>query len=253
MAYRDDFGEVRGLEDELRRRAPEPDFDFFCALEHSLRMPPEPAYQRPSFSLRAALAGGLTVALVGGLAATGGLSYAASSVQGVAKVVRRAAAPKQAIVIRGLSAGGDQYRPGFGFGDPNHNHTGPPGLARQDVEPGTLAPPLQATATRDGFGATVSTSINFDEQAHLYISVIDAADTPLLLTQQSKRGGSKVGAGIKGPQTKFIQYAVLVPRTIPITLRIPANLLAKGQTYRLRIVAFDPQGNRSEIRVPFRA
>jgi hypothetical protein len=46
---------------------------------------------------------------------------------------------------------------------------------------------------------------------------------------------------------------VLVPRTIPITLRIPANLLEKGKAYRLRIVAFDPQGNRSEIRIPFRA
>ena len=24
-------------------------------------------------------------------------------------------------------AGGDQYRPGYGFGDPNHTHYGPPG------------------------------------------------------------------------------------------------------------------------------
>lgn len=253
MSDRDDFHDVRAFEDELRRSAPEPEFDFFCALEHSLRTPPAPSRQGPSLSFRAGVAGGLTAALVGGLAATGGLSYAASSVSGVAEVVRHAAAPKRAIAIRGLSAGGDQYRPGFGFGDPNHNHTGPPGLSRQDVEPGVLAPPLQATATRDGFGSTVSTSVNFDEQAHLYISVIDAADTPLLLTQRSKRGGSKVGAGISGPQTKFIQYAVLVPRTIPITLRIPVNLLTRGTTYRLRIVAFDPQGNRSELRIPFRA
>ena len=253
MSQRDDFHGVRALEDELRRRAPEPEFDFFCALEHSLRTPPAPTDARPSRPLRIGLAGGLTAALVGALAATGGLSYAASSVSGVAKVVRHAAGPKRAIVIRGLSAGGDQYRPGFGFGDPDHNHAGPPGLARQDVEPGALAPPLQATATRDGFGSTVSTSVSFDEQAHLYISVVDATGTPLLLTQRSKRGGSKVGAGVRGPQTKFIQYAVLVPRTIPITLRIPVNLLAKGKTYRLRIVAFDPQGNRSEIRIPFRA
>lgn len=253
MSHRDDVRELRALEDELRRLAPEPEFEYFHALEHSLLEPPAPSRERPSLSLRVGLAGGLTAVVVGGLAVTGGLSYAASSVAGVAKIVRHAASPRQAIVVRGLSAGGDQYRPGYGFGDPNHNHTGPPGLTRQDRKAGALAPPLQAKATHDGFGSTVSTSVNFDEQAHLYISVIDAADTPLLLTQRSKRGGSTVGAGVAGPQTKFIQYAVLVPRTIPITLRIPVNLLLRGQTYRLRIVAFDPQGNRSQLLIPFRA
>lgn len=250
MSDRDD---LRDLEDELRRRAPEPEFELACALEQLLREPPQPARRHPSLSLRVGVAGGLTAALVTALAATGSLSYAAYSVAGVARIVRHAATPKRAIVLRGLSAGGDQYRPGYGFGDPNHNHSGPPGLTREDVRPGTLAPPLQAKATHDGFGSTVSTSVNFDEQAHLWISVIDARDTPLLLTQKSRRGGSKIGHGISGPQTKFIQYAVLVPRTIPITLRIPANLLRTGRTYRLRIVAIDPQGNRSEILIPFRA
>lgn len=59
--------------------------------------------------------------------------------------------------------------------------------------------------------------------------------------------------GVADAQTTFIQYAVLVPRTIPMTLRIPANLLKRSTTYRLRIVAIDPQGNRSTLLIPFRA
>jgi hypothetical protein len=81
--------------------------------------------------------------------------------------------------------------------------------------------------------------------------VVDSTNRRLLLTQRSKRGGSKVGAPIAGPQTKVIQYAVLVPRTIPIQLRVPANLLDRKLTYRIRIVAVDPQGNRSTVLIPF--
>ena len=42
--------------------------------------------------------------------------------------------------MRGLTAGGDQYRPGYGFGDENHNHTGPPGLSGKG---GEKTPPAQ--------------------------------------------------------------------------------------------------------------
>ena len=255
MHDRDDPRALHALEQELRRHAPEPEFEFLMALQAELRAPePEPR-REPPVRLRFAFAGGLTVVLLAGLLATGGLSYAARSVSAAAKIVQRATRPQTAIVVRGLSAGSDQYRPGFGFGDPNHNHTGPPGLSRADAAgngTGPSAPPLEAKATRDKLAATVSTRITFDEQAHLWISVIDARGKPLLLTQDSKRGGSRVGNPLRGRQAKFLQYAVLVPRTIPITLRIPLNLLGSGQTYRLRIVAIDPDGNRSTILVPFR-
>lgn len=74
----------------------------------------------------------------------------------------------------------------------------------------------------------------------------------MLLTQRSRRGGSSIGRPVSGPQTKFIQYALLVPRTITIQLRVPANLLVPGRVYRIRILAIDAQGNRSTIFVPFR-
>jgi hypothetical protein len=253
MTGSDGFCRWPELEDELRSLRPEPDFEFLHFVEASLRLPEPRAGRRPQLRLRMAVAAGLTVALGLGLATTGGLSYAASSLTSAAKVVQRAATPRQTLSVRRLTSGGDQYRPGYGFGDDNHNHDGPPGLTREDAKQGALAPPLQAEATSDGFGSVVTSQINFDEQAHLYISVIDSSDVPLLLTQRSKRGGSKVGNAVSGPQTKFIQYAVLVPRTVPMTLRIPANLLQADSVYRLRVVAIDPDGNKSTLLIPFRA
>ena len=44
---------------------------------------------------------------------------------------------------------------------------------------------------------------------------------------------------------------MLVPRTIPIKLAVPRNLLQAGHKYAIRIIARDPQGNRSTIQLPF--
>jgi hypothetical protein len=206
---------------------------------------------RRSARRRNALAGALTATLAVALFTVGGVSYAANAANGALKVVQKAVSPsagKQAIVIGGISAGGDQYRPGYGFGDPNHNHTGPPGLQRQG---GDASPPLRGRVAPDRRAALVGTSVTFDEQCSLFISVIDADGVPLLLTQESKRGGSAVGNRVTGPQTKFIRYTLLVPRSVPLQLRIPINLLREGQAYSIRIVAFDVTGNRTELLVPF--
>ena len=214
----------------------------------------------PTKSVRAAAAVLVTAPLLIGLASTGGLSYAATRVEHAARSVSGATTAKHRVVLLHLTAGSDQYEPGYGFGDPNHNHAGPPGLIREDIRvrdlsrPQSLAlPPLRDRGSRDGLGLLVTTAFNIDEQAHLYISVIDASGTPLLLTQDSKRGGSLVGKPLTGPQTKFIQYAVLIPRTIPLTLRIPANLVAAGRTYRIRISATDPSGDKSSLLIPVSA
>jgi hypothetical protein len=178
----------------------------------------------------------------------------------VARSVSGATTAKHRVVVLHLTAGSDQYEPGYGFGDPNHNHAGPPGLIREGLRTRDLSPtqslalpPLQDQSSRDGLGVLVTTSFNVDEQAHLYISVVDKSGTPLLLTQHSRRGGSLVGKRLTGPQTKFIQYAVLIPRTIPLTLRIPANLVAAGRSYKIRISATDPSGNKSSLLIPVSA
>jgi hypothetical protein len=193
---------------------------------------------------RLALGGAMTAVMLVAVGSVGGISYAANAAKQAAKIVQKAVSPSGAITVTGISSGGDQYRPGYGWGDDNHTHTGPPGLQRPG---GEAAPPLRSRPVANGKAKLVSFSVAIDEQAALRIHVLDASGKTLLLTQQ----GSRIGNGISGPQTKTIRYTVLVPRSIPITLRIPANLLKAGQTYTVRVVAIDPDGARSEIRIPF--
>jgi hypothetical protein len=198
---------------------------------------------------RFALAGALTAALLAALAAVGGVGYAASSVAGAVKVAKRVVTPQKGagtIVVKGISAGGDQYRPGYGFGDRNHNHTGPPGLTGGE---GEKTPPAQTKSVDGGEAKLVTTRVKLDEQAALWISVLDAKGDRLLLTQSK----SKVGGKLTGPQTKTLHYVVLVPRSIPLQLRVPANLLEKGATYRIRVTAIDPSGNKTTVFIPFTA
>ncbi|HSP72575.1 MAG TPA: hypothetical protein VLN26_09415 [Gaiellaceae bacterium] len=241
--------ERKQFERELRRLRPEPRREHVATIVSTLAPAPR---RRPAGRPRVVFAGALTAGLVVALGSVGGIGYAASAAQQAATTVKHVFVPssrKAVVVVSGLSAGGDQYRPGYGWGDRNHNHTGPPGLRRKG---GAFAPPLLAVPTDRGIAAIAKTAFTIDEQSHLYITVIDRRGTELLLTQHSKRGGSTVGKGVTGPQTKVIQYLVLVPRSIPISLRVPGNLLAQGQTYRIRIIARDPQGNRSVAYIPFR-
>ena len=192
-----------------------------------------------------AFAAALTVVLVAALAAVGGVSYAANAVTRVAHGAKKIVAPistQGAVVAKGLNAGGDQYRPGFGFGDPNHNHTGPPGLTGKG---GEKTPPAQTA--RVGGIVKVATTIRIDEQAALYISVLDANGNRLILNQK----GSKIGGAVSGVQVKTIHYVVLVPRSIPIQLLVPKNLLVKGQTYKIHVIAVDSDGNKSSTDIPF--
>jgi hypothetical protein len=192
----------------------------------------------------------LTVTLVAALAAVGGVSYAANTITHAAKAAAKIVTPsvqRGAVVVKGLNAGGDQYQPGFGFGDPNHNHTGPPGLT--NGKKGEKAPPTQVAPTNDNKAIMAAGQVTLDEQAALYFSVLDSAGNQLLLTQR----GTKIGGNVEGPQVKTIHYVMLVPRTIPVQIRVPANLLKKGQTYRIRIIAVDAQGNKTRSFISFTA
>jgi hypothetical protein len=234
----------RALERHLRRNAPQPRAEL---TESVLRAIGSRRRTRPA--LRVAVTGGLTAAMLVALGAVGGIGYAASSAAHAVKAVHRVLVPsskQSAIVVRGLSAGGDQYRPGYGFGDPNHNHSGPPGLQRQG---GAFQPLLTSQPVKGTNFERVNFNVVLDEQAHLWISVLSPQGKPLQLNQKR----SKVGKAIKGKPTKFIQYLALVPRTLPMSLTIPGNLLKPGKTYRVRIVARDPSGKKKTLIVPFRA
>ena len=192
--------------------------------------------------------GVLTLAIAGALSAVGGVSYAANAVSHAAEAARAVVVTRTHASPLSISAGGDQYRPGYGFGDPNHNHTGPPGLSTGGG--GQKSPPAQTTRASDGKAKLAAATISADEQAAIYISVLDAKGNQLLLTQK----GTKIGGqGVEGPQVKTIHYVMLVPRLLSLRVRIPANLVVAGRRYSIRVIAVDAQGNKSTAFIPFTA
>jgi hypothetical protein len=234
------------LETQLRAARHEPPAEFVSALTARV----EETRPRRGGAFRLAFAGGLTVVMLVGLATVGGVSYAATAAAGAARTLEKVFTPsstREPVVVRGLSAGSDQYQPGYGWGDDNHNHEGPPGLSRRG---GANAPALRARPNpNDARFVRVSTTISLDEQAQLTISVETAGGRQLLLSQRK----SKIGQGAEGPATKNIRYSVLIPRSgIPVDLAIPRNLLRPGVTYFVVIRATDPDGNVTTLRIPFR-
>ena len=236
----------RGLENELRAARPEPRPEFLSALGEQVREESRPS--RVGGRPRLALAGVMTAGMLAAVGAFGGFGYAATAAKeavGAVGAVLIGSSDSEPIAVRGLTAGGDQYQAGFGWGDPSHNHDGAPGLVRKG---GELAPPLVASCT--GEFARIATSIVLDEQADLRISVVGPNGEKLLLTQA---GSSVDGDTLTGKQTKTIRYRVLVPRTIRIVLQIPCSVLEDGARYRIVINATDPDGNTSTLRIPYRA
>jgi hypothetical protein len=231
---------------KLRAERPAPSDALVTRIEGRVRS--ERMVTRRSF--RVALPAAFTAVVLGGLAAVGGVSYAASSVASVARTVSHVFVPTNAqrtVVVQGLSSGGDQYKPGFGWGDPNHTHTGPPGLTEGNGSSGgAFAPPL--TPKISGKTAFVTSSIKLDEQAHLYISVVNTTTGKELLITQKK---SNINGGLNGKQAKNVNYLVLVPRTIPLKLAIPANLLASGGKFQIRVIAQSPTGDKKTLLIPF--
>jgi hypothetical protein len=230
-----------GLERALRAARPEPRKELVLAIEGRVR-----AARPRRATFRVAVPAALTAAMVAALASVGGMGYAASQVQHAVTAVQHVLSPagrRGIVMIGAANAGGDQYQPGFGWGDPNHTHSGPPGVTRAG---GAFAPPLQANTVNGT--AYLKTAVTLDEQAHLTISVVDPATGAKLQLVQNK---SSVGSGIKGPSTKNVQYLVLVPRTIPLKLAIPRNLLEPGKRYVITITAKSPSGEVKTLTIPF--
>ena len=227
------------LERRLRAQRPRPREAFLESLSVHVREARSARRRRPA---RAAFAGALAVGLLAALASVGGLGYAATAAKNAADAVFSPNPSNSATGPAAVSAGGDQYRPGYGWGDKNHNHTGPPGLKRK----GSLAPTLHASTTPTG--SMVTTQINLDEQADLTISVLAPNGKPILLNESRTRVGQSVGANARA-----FRYRVLVPRTLPIRLNIPKGQLRHGVVYRMKITARDPDGNARTMYIRFRA
>jgi hypothetical protein len=233
--------ELRALEDGLRRYRPPAPRELVLAIAGPA--PQQVRNRRPQL----AFAAGLTAVLLLALFAVGGVSYAANAVAHAADAAKSVVVTHTRVVGKAITAGGDQYQPGYGFGDENHNHSGPPGIS--NGKPGEKAPPTQVVRTGDSKAVLATGQITVDEQAALYFSVLDSKGNQLLLTQR----GSRIGDAVEGPQVKTIHYVMLVPRTIAVKIRVPANLLQKGQSYRIRIIAVDAQGNKTRTFINFTA
>jgi hypothetical protein len=229
------------LEAELRAARPEPRPEFVAMLADRVRSERRGAR---GGSFRLAFAGVLTAATVTSLAAFGGLGYAASGVTQVAKSVAQLVSPAKKITplaVGSASSGADQYRPGFGFGDQNHEHTGPPGQKRLG---GAFAPPL--TPACHGAVCTLRTSVTIDEQAHEFISVlIGGKKVPII------QSGSRFGGPLEGVPAKTLNYLVLIPGSRLLQLNIPRTVLPAGSRGQIRLIAQDAQGNKSRLLIPF--
>ena len=99
-----------GMEAELRAYRSEPRDEFVRTL--AARVPDR---SRRTGALRAAVATGLTVAMLGSVAGFGGVGYAAAPAKQVAKVVKKVFVPRGVQVVQGSAAaeqyGGPQSRP----------------------------------------------------------------------------------------------------------------------------------------------
>ncbi len=226
----------RRLEAELRSSRPEPPPALVGALAAAL-----PARRSPV--ARVVLASALTLTMLSGLAVVGGLGHAATAVERatLAHVSAQRSTVRSASVVGGTSSGSDQYRPGFGFGDAEHVHNGPPGLAQLG--------PLEVKKIPGAPAVLVTTHFSVDEQAHLFIHLFGPDGKQVLITPK----GSRVGGTVTGGQDKTIQYLELIPRVMTLTLRVPLNLVKRGRRYTINIVAVSPLGERAALNISFTA
>lgn len=104
-------GRQRRLERRLKEERPEAPGTLVRAISGRVGV-------RRTGVPRLALGGAMTALMLVALGSVGGISYAANAAKEAAKIVQKAVSPSGAITVSGISSGGDQYRPGFGFGDP---------------------------------------------------------------------------------------------------------------------------------------
>ena len=119
-----------GLEDRLRGLGSEPRSDLVSELSGEIRASRIPARMR---TRRFAAALVTTAMMLIPFAAFGGVGLAASAAQKAVHAVAHNQA-KGKTKSRVVTPDADQYRPGWGCGDKNHIHRGPPG------NPGATSP-----------------------------------------------------------------------------------------------------------------
>ena len=140
------------LETEWRARRPRPRPDFVRSVCRQIGM--EGGAFRTA-RVRAAFAGGLTMAFLVALASVGGLGHAKSATQTVVGVLAASTTTQQIIT---QSPGNSQYvKPGKGCGDTNHDHQPKPGTGSADP---TKPCPVQAGGVNAAEGNSGSSTFS---------------------------------------------------------------------------------------------
>jgi hypothetical protein len=223
------------LEAELRANRPEARESFVANLAGQIEQAGRPG--RVRVTPRLAVVGGLATAMLVAAGSLGGFGYAATAAKHIVKGVESILVAKAGEGIESnLTSGGDQYKPGFEWGDPSHTHSGPPGLTRKG---GEFAPPLTTSCSKAP--AHLAFKLVLDEQADLSLSVV------------GKHGKKLPFLKANGKTTKKLTYRVLVPRVVRVSLDIPCDLLHAGEIYLVHLGATDPSGQHSSLDVPFSA
>jgi Ca2+-binding RTX toxin-like protein len=185
----------------------------------------------------------VTAAVLAAAASAGGLRDASSAVRRAVDTVKHAAdkaasPPKK---VSAVTAGSDQYQPGYGFGDPSHNHEGPPGLEKKNDE--------QAKPVRTANSVSVATTLTLTEQAVLTFSVVGAGGSSVSIARD---GSSIGGTHLSGGPARSVTYTVLVPRVLDVSLAIVVGTDYEPGRYTIRVSAVDVDGNKSTTTEAFR-
>jgi hypothetical protein len=144
------------------------------------------------------------------------------------------------IVVDNVAVAAHEQQPGYEWGIASHNHAGAPAL--------TADPQTPLLGTVDGALFFVTAGVAIDEQARLVVSIVDLRTGKKLLLTPSR---SRIGNPTRGEAATSLRYRVLVPRTLPLRVALPARFVLPGYRYALQVVARDPQGNTSRLSIRF--
>ena len=192
-------GEFSDLEAELRARRAEPPAQFVRALAD--RIGSERSWSRPR--LRSALTVALVVLGATAFASAGGVGLAASGAEQLVQVADDLTSSSESLLdpVTTTSPSDDQYRPGKGCGDKNHEHQPKPGTGSADP---TKPCPVQAGSKKAPEGNSGLTAFVFTISVADGLEPVDAIAVAYTTLDGT---ATLAGADYVGPVAGVVTFA----------------------------------------------
>jgi hypothetical protein len=189
--------EFSDLEAELRARRAEPSAQFVRAL--SDRVGSERSWSRPR--LRSALTVALVVLGAVAVASAGGVGLAASGTEQLAQIVYDLTGSSSSPTTEANTPSDDQYKPGKGCGDKNHEHKPKEGTGSADP---TKPCPVQAGSKKAPEGNSGLTAFEFTVSVADGLEPVDA----IAVAYTTQDGtATLLGADYIGPIAGVLTFA----------------------------------------------